>query len=135
MKSKTYRRLAKLLATGKLNKLEKELAPFLAERDLDARFLNLHFSSSSISDEAFDARMVDELHQLSAELHHGAMVELAWLYKLGDGVSADYAKFKDLLAAAALLGNERARQNLAIFLESDLGYSGLAARFPQPSGK
>ena len=38
MKPTTYRLLAKLLMTGKLKMLEEQLAPFLVERDLDARF-------------------------------------------------------------------------------------------------
>jgi TPR repeat protein len=132
MKPTTYRRLDKLLKLGNMKKLDKELEPFLAENDPDARFLSLHFSVAEVSGEQFDARKIEGLHSLAAELHPPALLELAWLYKHGDdGVPIDCAKFKDLLATAALLGNERAKQDLAIYLEFDLGYSGLTERFPR----
>ncbi|RYD42202.1 MAG: hypothetical protein EOP83_33005 [Verrucomicrobiaceae bacterium] len=130
MKLATYRRLSKLLKAGKLKNLERELAPFLVENDPDARFLNVHFSTT-LSGEETDARLVSELHKLSAELHPPSLRELAWRYRHGDDVPKDYAKFKDLLATAAILGNETAKRDLAVVLEIDLDYSGLAMRFPE----
>ena len=130
MKLATYRRLSKLFNDGKFKKLERELAPFLAENDPDARFLNVHFSTT-LSGEETDARLVSELHKLSAELHPPSLSELAWRYRHGDDVPKDYAKFKDLLATAAILGNEAAKRDLAVVLEIDLDYSGLAMRFPE----
>jgi TPR repeat protein len=130
MKRTTYRRLTRLFAAGKFKKLELELAPFLAESDPDARFLNVHFSTT-LSGAEMDARMVSELHKLSAELHPPSLRELAWRYRHGDDVPRDYAKFKDMLATAAILGNEAAKRDLAVVLEIDLGYSRLAMRFPE----
>jgi len=131
MNPATYRRLSRLFDAGKLEKLERELAPFLADNDPDARFLNVHFSTGPMSGEELDQRALHELMALSTELHGPSLREMAWRYRHGDNVEADYSKFKDLLAAAALLGNKEAKQDLAVILEIDLGYTGLVEKFPK----
>ncbi|NGM47299.1 hypothetical protein G5B31_17315 [Rhodobacter sp. SGA-6-6] len=112
--------------------MRDELLPFLAENDPDARFLNAHFSTDPEETGAeLDRRTARELQALAADLHPRSLHALAWRYRHGDDVPADHAKFKDLLAAAALLGNKPARQDLAHILERDLGLSGLGKRFPR----
>ena len=118
--------LQTLLEEGALEELSERLAPYLAQGDLDARYLNCLFSiDPAETNDIFDARRMAELKALAAHWYAPALYDLAWAYRFGDVVPQDSEKFVQLLSAAALQGFPDAPQLLAAYLEMELDADGL----------
>lgn len=116
----------KLFEDGALEQLEIELARFIEQGDLDARYLAASFSvDQSESNAKFDERRINELHALSIHWHIPSLIDLAYAYKNGDDVEANKNKYMALMQAAALLGDSHAKQVVADEIELELNLSGL----------
>ncbi|MBI1493680.1 hypothetical protein [Halocynthiibacter styelae] len=128
MEEKDAARLQNLMNKGELHVLAEELKPFLAEGDLDARYLNCLFSiDPDESGDDLDSRKITELKMLALKWHRPSLLDLAWAYRYGDDVERDSGKFLQLMTAAAFLGDEQAKRHVAEFIELETDNAGLCA--------
>lgn len=128
MNRQEFYEFERMLEDGALPELAAGLGPYLEKGDLDARYFHTRFSVSSETGEEYDLRVAKELNELASLWHPPSMVTLAHAHYHGDDVEKSYQRYKDLLFAAALLGDLDAKKEIASCLELDLGWSGLNER-------
>ncbi|MDA5092736.1 hypothetical protein O2N63_01380 [Aliiroseovarius sp. KMU-50] len=110
MNTKEYAAMSELFEHGKLEELDTRLKPYIEQDDPDALFLAAHFElDEAVSGEAFDARRVQTLVNLSSRGHARSQYILAWMFRIGDeGLEQCNEKFLLLLGQAALSGDDAA---------------------------
>lgn len=107
---------------GDLSTASIRLAPHLENGNLDAHFLNLHFSAAPMSRKDFDRRKSEGLKELAQKGHARSMYALSKVFLLGDAQeTADRYTYLAYLSAAAMAWDSRAQTELKDLLKREFG--------------